>query len=57
MNVARDIIMAPSGSDKRVKREREVNTLAVSRVFPLPLFRANMEKTANVRIGAATGVM
>jgi hypothetical protein len=45
------------GSDKRVNKESEVKTLAVSRVTPLLLFRAMTEKTANVTIGAATGVM
>ena len=57
MKVTKVIMSDWRGSDKRVKRDSEVKTRAVSRVVPLLLFRAMMEKTANVTIGAATGVM
>lgn len=40
-----------------MKSERDVNTLAVSSVSPSPLFRARTENRANVRIGAAIGVL
>jgi hypothetical protein len=56
MKVAKAMIREPRGSESRVKRESEVNTLAVSKVAPLPLFFARMVKTAKVRIGAMTGV-
>jgi hypothetical protein len=57
MNVARVMIRDCKGSDRRVNRDSEVKTLAVSRVTPLLLFRAMIENTANVTIGAATGVI
>lgn len=55
--VANDMIRFPSGSVSSAKSEREVNTLAVSRVVPPPLFLAKAEKTAKVKMGAMTGVM
>ena len=57
MKVTKVIISDWRGSDKRVNKDREVKTLAVSRVVPSLLLRAITEKTANVTIGAATGVM
>jgi hypothetical protein len=50
------MIRAPSGSDKSVNKDKEVNIFAVSSVLSLPLFLARTENTAKVRIGAATGV-
>jgi hypothetical protein len=57
MNVRRDIMRELSGSASNVNKDSEVKTLAVSSVSLPPLFRATTEKTANVRIGAATGVI
>jgi hypothetical protein len=56
MKVASDMMRAPRGSVKRVNSDRDVKTFAVVSVAPDPLFRASTENTANVRIGAATGV-
>ena len=49
------IISEPSGSVSKVKREREVNTVAVSSVFPSLPFWATMENTAKARIGDTIG--
>lgn len=57
MKLAKDMIRDPRGSDKSVKSDRDVNTLAVSSVSPSPLFRARTENSVNVRIGAAIGVL
>lgn len=54
MKLESDMISEPSGSDRRVKSDKEVNTFAVSSVV-LPLLRARMEKTAKVKMGATTG--
>jgi len=45
----------PNGSDNKVKRDRDVNTFAVSSVVVPSLFCAKIENTAKVRIGDATG--
>jgi hypothetical protein len=55
MKLARAMMRDPSGSVNNEKRESDVNTLAVSSVFPPPPFLASIEKTANVKIGDATG--
>jgi hypothetical protein len=47
------IINEPSGSASNVKRESDVNTVAVSSVLPSLLFEATMENTAKARIGEA----
>jgi hypothetical protein len=43
------------GSARSVKRDSEVNTLAVSSVLLLSLFAASMENTAKARIGDTMG--
>ena len=56
INVASAIISEPRGSERSVKRDKEVNTRAVSSVVS-PLLRAITEKTVKVNIGAVIGVM
>jgi len=56
MKVAKAMIKDDKGSAKSVNSDNDVKILPVSRVVPLSLFRAMMEKTANVRIGATIGV-
>ena len=51
------MIRDPRGSVRRVKRESEVKTLAVSKVAPPSLLRASTEKTAKVAMGETTGEM
>jgi hypothetical protein len=45
------------GSARRVKRESDVKTVAVSKVLAPPLFAASIEKTAKARIGDTIGDM
>jgi hypothetical protein len=45
------------GSARRVKSDRDVNTVAVSSVLPPSLFAASIENTANARIGDTIGEM
>lgn len=57
MNVAKVIISDCSGSASSENSDNDVNNRAVSKVVPSLLLRAMTEKTANVTIGAATGVI
>jgi hypothetical protein len=51
------IISEPSGSVSKVKRERDVNTVAVSSVFSPLAFWATRENTANAKMGDTIGEM
>lgn len=51
------IISEPRGSVSRVKRDRDVNTVAVSKLPPPFLFLAIIEKTAKAKIGDTIGDM
>jgi hypothetical protein len=51
------MISEPSGSVSKVKRESDVNTVAVLSVPPPLLFEATMENTAKARIGETIGEM
>ena len=51
------MISDPRGSVSRVKRERDVNTVAVSKLPPSYLLLAMIEKTAKAKIGDTIGDM
>ena len=57
MRDERAIMSEPRGSVSNVKRERDVKTVAVSRLLPPSLFLAMIEKTAKAKIGDAIGEM
>jgi hypothetical protein len=55
MSADNAIISELRGSARSVKRDRDVNTVAVSSVLPPSLFAASMENTANARMGDTMG--
>lgn len=55
INDERDIMRDPSGSVSKVKSDKDVNTVAVSRVLAPSLLSAMMENTAKARIGDTIG--
>lgn len=55
MSDERAMMSEPRGSVSRVKRDKDVKTVAVSSVLLPPLFCAITEKTANARMGDAMG--
>ena len=55
MSDERAMMSDPRGSERRVNRESEVNTFAVSSVLVPSLFCARTENTAKARTGDTIG--
>jgi hypothetical protein len=57
MSADNAIIKELRGSARRVKRDSDVKTVAVSNVLPPLLFAASSENTMNARMGETMGEM